>query len=213
MRISVFIDCENIIANHSQQIFSFLRETGKVVLCQGYADFANPFYRGWQEPLITAGSRSIHVFHNTKDSADREILIDSTECAIKERKIDAICIVSNDGIYSSPKRVFHKYEKRFLVIGTNVANRALEDAADTFMLLEGTDPRSSTPEEVIDEMISNNGGMMRLSDLGNAVWGLLPNYKVMGFRNMMEYIASLGFPIEQDTTYDPPIAWVRNLPK
>lgn len=25
--------------------------------------------------------------------------------------------------------------------------------------------------------------------------------------------ASLGFPIEQDDTYCPPIAWVKNLPK
>lgn len=211
MKIAAFIDCENIPAMYAEQILTTLTGEGDVVLCQGYADFTNPFYRGWQDSFARIGGRAIQVFHNTKDGADGEILIDATVCAIQEPFLDAVCIVSNDGIYHALKRVLHKHGKKLYVVGTTLASRVLEDAADTFTRLEGDDPRATAPEDIVAEVIARNGGQMRLSELGNSVWGLLPNYKALGFKGMREYIASLGFDIVADTSFDPPIDWVQGL--
>ena len=211
MNIAAFIDCENIHREYADQIFDELAKKGDLIYCNGYGDFANPYHLNWRDPLMRHGVRSVQVFHNTKDGADSEILIDATECAITDKKIDAIVIVSNDGIYHTLKRILHKYDKKFYVIGTSFANQVLIDSSDSFERIEkaGFD---EGPKEALISIVARNSGKMRLAELGNEARGLIPDYRSIGFRNLSDYVASLGgFLISEDNGFFPPVSWVELL--
>jgi len=193
MNIAAYVDCENIHYDYAPQLFEALANRGKVVLCNGYADFSNPFHAGWRDRLIENRMRAIQVFHSTKDGSDAEILIDVTMDAIKMPKVDCFCVVSNDGIYSALARPLKLFSKTFLVLGTHRTNQALVNACDIFQKLEKRDAAiEDTPEYFIDAAIERaGGGKVLFSRLGIELSCLGFNIREWGHENLIDLITSL----------------------
>jgi hypothetical protein len=198
MKIAVYVDCENIHHDYASQLFEYLSGQGKIVLCNGYADFSNSFYLGWKQRLIENKMRAIQVFHNTKDGADAEIIIDMTLDSMKYVKADCFCVVSNDGIYSCLARPIHLNNKMFMAIGTHATNKTLSNACDIFKKLENRKPENKSvykPDgsEFIDDAIDRaGGGRVILSRLGIELSCLGFNVREYGYERLIDFIDSLG---------------------
>jgi uncharacterized LabA/DUF88 family protein len=190
MKIAAYVDCENIHYDYAPQLFEALESRGKVVLCNGYADFSNPFHIGWKDRLFENKMRAIQVFPSTKDGSDAEILVDVTMDAIKIPDIDCFCVVSNDGIYSALARPLKLFSKTFLVLGTHRTHTALINACDIFQKLDKRG--GDTPEGFIDAAIERaGGGKILFSRLGIELGFLGFNLRDWGHEKLIDLIASL----------------------
>lgn len=199
MRIAVYIDCENIHSDYIDQAFCKLKDMGEIVRATGYCDFSNPFYIGYQDVLLAHRIRGVQVFHNTKDGADAEIIIDSLTDAITCDDIDAICIISGDGIYGALGRAIRERGKQFIGVGKANASRAFVVSCDTFIRLSFIKNPKGVPLEEINSAIESLGGNPRLSLLGLKLQttGFTP--KKYGYLRMIDLFQNIqGYTLTQD---------------
>jgi hypothetical protein len=125
--------------------------------------------------------------------------------AITKPGIDALCIVSKDGIYGSLGRIIHECGKTFIGIGGRPRSTVLDNACDIYINLvnmyNGIElSRELTPEEKIDNAIEKlGGGCVRLSSVGIELSAKGFNIREYGHCKLMELIESLGcYTITQD---------------
>lgn len=197
MNIIMYIDCENIHSDYADQLFEKVAKLGPIVSCTGYADFSNPLHCYWRGPLLRAKARAVQVFHNSKDGADAEILIDVTLDALRKPGVDALCVVSRDGIYSSLARVVRESGKTFIGAGGVPASRAFIDSCDIYIDLVnlGRDnkPSGTSAAEMIDQAIeSGGGGRVLLSEVGQRLSSMGFNVRDYGCFKLVEVIDQIG---------------------
>lgn len=208
MTISVYIDCENIYPVYAEQLFEKLANVGTVVSATGYADFSTRDCADWQAPLFKHKARAVQTFHNTKDGADAEILID----VVSGTTADAVCIVSRDGIYSALARVVRATGKTFIVVGSTPTSAALMTVADIYIPLEHMDVpvrEVLPPKEAINAAINAlGGGRVLMADLGNELIKQRFCVQEQGFAKLIDLIYSLGGYIITTGENNPLEKWI-----
>ena len=115
LKIAVFFDAENINPKYIPAIISELEKFGMVLFQRAYADWTLPNMQGnnWKDLISKTPITVYQQFHNgEKQVADKSIIMDAVELAIKQDNINAITIVSSDnGFYPLALRLreFKKY--------------------------------------------------------------------------------------------------------
>lgn len=206
MTIAVYIDCENIWPVYADQVFEKIANIGTVVAASGYADFSLATHTVWRDPLFKHKVRAIQTFHNTKDGADAEIIIDVVSGL--SMNVDAVCIVSRDGIYSALARVVRNAGKRFIIAGSIHINPALVDVADIYIPLENED-ELIPPKEAINAAINAlGGGRVLMADLGNELIKRHFCVQDQGFTKLIDMVYSLGGYIITTGENNPLEKWI-----
>ena len=101
-KTAILFDAENVSYQHVDQVVELAKVHGKPIL-RAYADFSRPHTKGWQEPALKHGIRTIHQFsYNSKNSSSDFLMMHDAFKLIHSGKIDTFVIVTNDSDFVTP---------------------------------------------------------------------------------------------------------------
>src|SRR5690606_6493632 len=144
-RVAMFIDFENLVygvENNDavrneepdldvdiQRLVRFVRDEGRLVLAQAYADWSRASVRQHQRELYVQGIETVHVFgrrhgNEVKNAVDVALAVDGVR-SLYEREFDTFVLISGDRDFLPLLRVVREHARR--IIGVSVRESASKD--------------------------------------------------------------------------------------
>ncbi|MET4694773.1 NYN domain-containing protein [Endozoicomonas lisbonensis] len=166
-KTAILFDAENISWQHVEQVLSLASIHGKPIL-RAYADFSRPETKGWQEPALTHGIRTIHQFsYNSKNSSSDFLMMHDAFKLIHSGKIDTFVIVTNDSDFITPIQLLRQSGAYVHGMGNHGrAQKLLVQCCNQFSWLGLSDLASDKecsgiPDSVVNKILKAYAGMSK----------------------------------------------------
>ena len=132
-QIALFIDAENVPAQHMDDVMATLQQQGEIVIKRIYANWSKPQVQGWRDAIVLHGLTSIHQFDHVvgKNASDISICIDAIETCFK-KKIDIFCVVTSDSDFTPLCLRLREYGKQVIGMGNMNSSKSLVNACNSF---------------------------------------------------------------------------------
>jgi len=118
-KVAVFIDAENVSAQHIDNILSEASNYGDVIIKRVFADWSSPLMKSWVEKISLQSLKPEQQFSAIKGKNSSDIsLIVSVLTALFEKSIDVFCLVSNDSDFTRLVQELREREKTVVGFGT-----------------------------------------------------------------------------------------------
>ncbi|KEQ17584.1 NYN domain-containing protein [Endozoicomonas numazuensis] len=102
VRSAILFDAENISYRFVEKAIKLAKPYGKPIL-RAYADFSRQHLKGWEQPTLKHGIRTIHQFsYDSKNSSSDFLMMHDAFKLIHSGKIDTFVIVTNDSDFITP---------------------------------------------------------------------------------------------------------------
>ncbi|MGI9279607.1 MAG: NYN domain-containing protein [Endozoicomonas sp.] len=102
VRTAILFDAENISYRFAEKAIELAKPYGKPIL-RAYADFSRQHLKGWEQPALKHGIRTIHQFsYDNKNSSSDFLMMHDAFKLIHSGKIDTFVIVTNDSDFITP---------------------------------------------------------------------------------------------------------------
>jgi len=238
-RFAVFFDGDNISSEYLDAIMTEIVKKGDVIIKRVYGDFTTPNMKSWKEKVFDSPIRVFQQFRNGPNATDNTIIMDSIELAIKNKNINAFCIVSTDfGYYSLALRL-RENGKHVLGIGREKTKSIWQNSCNEYVTIENILKGNELLEEK-QKNVSNNesiksieagldvieyglfnsrintDGWISFSDFGLTIRMKYPNFDPRSYmcNNLLQLIKK--FPDDLEIKSDdcfPPNYWLRDKEK
>jgi uncharacterized LabA/DUF88 family protein len=232
-RFAVFFDGDNISSEYLDAIMTEIAKKGDVIIKRVYGDFTTPNMKSWKEKVFDSPIRVFQQFRNGPNATDNTIIMDSIELAIKNKNINAFCIVSTDfGYYSLALRL-RENGKHVLGIGRENSKSIWQNSCNEFVTIEnifkGKELEKQKNESIksIEDGLDvieyglfnsriNTDGWISFSDFGFTIRTKYPNFDPRSYmcNNLLQLIRK--FPDDLEIKSDdcfPPNYWLRDKEK
>lgn len=101
-KTAILFDAENISYRHVESVVERAKIHGKPIL-RAYADFSKPQTKGWEQPALKYGIRTIHQFsYDGKNSSSDFLMMHDAFKLMHSGKIDTFVIVTCDKDFITP---------------------------------------------------------------------------------------------------------------
>jgi len=118
-KVAVFIDAENVSAQHIDNILSEASNYGDVIIKRVFADWSSQLMKSWIEKISSQSLKPEQQFSAVKGKNASDIsLIVSVLTALFEKNIDVFCLVSNDSDFTRLVQELREREKTVVGFGT-----------------------------------------------------------------------------------------------
>lgn len=119
--VAVYIDCENINHHDYQFIEKEIRQYGRIIVCNLYADWQQEDMKQWSKVAIANGLRTIQCDKiSGKNSVDLRMAVDLTCFSYERTHVNTYVVVTTDSDFRHV--IFPLREKNKIVIGIGYAN-------------------------------------------------------------------------------------------
>ena len=146
--IAIFIDGDNISAQHYEAIVNDLKQEGRILLQRVYADFSKPS-TNWQQIIMDNGMEAIQTYRIAKkESTDNALIVDCMDTLYNVTTIQKYVIVSSDSDFSSLATKIRLRGLFCIGIGYQHTPLKLRNNCDKFILIEPLVERSVPPSEI-----------------------------------------------------------------
>lgn len=126
--ISLYIDAENVGAQHADRIMNLVKEKGKVVEKNYYNRQKDNSTVHWKEAAKKYKLKNISMYGKPeKDKIDKKIKKDIRKTLANEA-VDIICLVTSDGGYEDIVKEVKRFGKEIIVMGEEKAPTCLRKA-------------------------------------------------------------------------------------
>lgn len=126
--ISLYIDAENVGAQHADRIMNLVKEKGKVVEKNYYNRQKDNSTVHWKETAKKYKLKNISMYGKPeKDKIDKKIKKDIRKTLANEA-VDIICLVTSDGGYEDIVKEVKRFGKEIIVMGEEKAPTCLRKA-------------------------------------------------------------------------------------
>ena len=207
--VAVLFDAENISPCSTSMVVEQAMQYGVKPILRAYADFSRGHTKGWEQPALKYGIRTIHQFsyRSGNSSSDFLMMYDAFKL-LHSGKVGIFLVVTNDGDFITPIQLIRQsggYVHGFSDRGK--AKNELARACDTFSFIscgsqvpmeqEHEQEGNTIPAPVIRELIQvceqldPQNGWIPLSQVGQHARIPLrgANYR---FRNLSRLIRACG---------------------
>ena len=146
--IAIFIDGDNISAQHYEAIVNDLKQEGRILLQRVYADFSKPS-TNWQQIIMDNGMEAIQTYRIAKkESTDNALIVDCMDTLYNVTTIQKYVIVSSDSDFSSLATKIRLRGLFCIGIGYQHTPLKLRNNCDKFILIEPLVERSVPHSEL-----------------------------------------------------------------
>lgn len=185
LNFAVLVDAENMPASDYIAVLNEVEANGAVAIKWIYADWTNQHQKNWKEALHETASKPKQQFHYGKDAADHALVMDAIEITNNNHRINAVCIVSSDGGFSSVAQRIREYGIHVMAIGNRNTPERFRKACHNFVFIDN-----------LSHEVEKNP-----SDLDSL---LLSAYHRCSDKNEPVYLGDMGTMIKQiDSSFDP----------
>ncbi len=126
----VFIDAENVSADHCPGIIGQSRSIGEIYEIRYYARQNDPSTAAWKEPARAYGIKPILMCGEAEhNKIDNKIMKDIRRIVNTNKSIDIFCIASRDGDYTAITQELRKLKKIVVILATKNTSGRLKNAA------------------------------------------------------------------------------------
>ncbi len=137
--VAVLFDAENISPRSTSMVVEQARQYGVKPILRAYADFSRGHTKGWEQPALKYGIRTIHQFsyRSGNSSSDFLMMYDAFKL-LHSGKVGIFLVVTNDGDFLTPIQLIRQsggYVHGFADRG-KVKNELVR-ACDTFSFIPG----------------------------------------------------------------------------
>jgi len=130
-RVAVFIDAENVSAEHAEKILLEAAGYGDVIIKRIFADWSSPQMHSWKAKVPHLSLLANQQFPAVKGKNASDIsLIVSVLTTLFEKNIDVFCLVSSDSDFTRLVQELREREK--LVIGFGMQKTAVPAFVNSF---------------------------------------------------------------------------------
>ncbi|HNZ41633.1 MAG TPA: NYN domain-containing protein, partial [Clostridia bacterium] len=211
-RFAVLIDAENVSEKYIKYIFDELAKSGTITYKRIYGDWTRPELSSWKKILLDYSITPIQQYGYTtgKNATDSAMIIDAMDI-LYDDNVEGFCIVSSDSDFTrlatrlreAGKYVVGMGEKKtpapFIascnqfkyleILGQEENNNKQKDMEDSITPLE----KVIKAIETIADDISDDDGWSPLSDVGNILSKMFPDFDVRnyGFSKLTPFVSSL----------------------
>lgn len=136
-QVAVFFDMENLVIGAQRELPSLgqqavparalkllCQQRGSATIRRAYADWGQPQFAPYQEPLALNGIALIQVKRfgaQQKNAADIRMAVDAMEALITHPEIGTFVLVAGDGDYSPLVQRLREYGKTVIGVGTEAS--------------------------------------------------------------------------------------------
>lgn len=154
--IAMFIDCDNVSAKYTENIFDDLSQYGTVNIRKAYGNWKDPKLVGWENILQDYNIQPIQQFAYTqnKNASDIAIVIDVLD-ALYTKNIDAIALLTSDSDFTPIVTRVLADGKTVFGYGEEKTPKALVNACSQFIFME----KFNTLNETSDNLKNNYQGI------------------------------------------------------
>ena len=211
-RIALLIDSDNVSAKYLDFILDKVNEEGITTYKRIYGDWTRPELSSWKKILLDYSITPIQQYGYTtgKNATDSAMIIDAMDI-LYDDNVEGFCIVSSDSDFTrlatrlreAGKYVVGMGEKKtpapFIascnqfkyleILGQEENNNKQKDMEDSITPLE----KVIKAIETIADDISDDDGWSPLSDVGNILSKMFPDFDVRnyGFSKLTPFVSSL----------------------
>lgn len=126
----VFIDAENISADHCAKIVGQSTSIGEIAEIRYYARQNDPSTSAWKSSAKTYGIKPILLCGEAKhNKIDNKIIKDIRHVINTNKSIDVFCIASRDGDYTKIAQELRSIKKKVVVLATKNTSEKLKSVA------------------------------------------------------------------------------------
>jgi len=199
---ALLIDSDNVSAKYIQGIMNELTSRhGQVTYRRIYGDWTSNQMGKWKDVLAEYSLTPMQQFANTKgkNATDSFLIIDAMDI-LYEGKVEGFCVVSSDGDFTRLASRLRDAGMMVVGMGEQKTPRSFRNACSVFTGLEllietdeqeqpqakpsentvGKREISSAIVDIINEN-SGQGDMASLSEIGNRLVGIYPDFDVRSF--------------------------------
>jgi len=132
--IALFLDCENISADHIVEIYQKLSAYGQIVVSRAYANWSRDKHSAWRGACVAHTIELIHPITAMKNAADIRITIDVMK-VMEMPQIEIIALVSSDSDFTGLAIEGQSRGITMIGIGEKHAPQMLRHAYAEFIIL------------------------------------------------------------------------------
>ena len=126
----VFIDAENISADHCSQIIGQSKSIGDIAEIRYYARQNDPSTAAWKSSAKAHGIKPILMCGEANhNKIDNKIIKDIRHVINTNKSIDVFCIASRDGDYTAIAQELRHMKKKVVVLATKNTTEKLKSVA------------------------------------------------------------------------------------
>lgn len=135
--VAVYIDCENICYKDFEYINKEIRNYGRMIVCNLYADWRSDDMKNWCKVASTYGLNSIQCDKiKGKNSVDIKIAVDLTCFSYERDHVQNYFIVTTDSDFRHVIFPLREKNKMVYCIGYAKVNAALTGICDKYIKIE-----------------------------------------------------------------------------
>ncbi len=145
-KTAILFDAENISFRFADEAIALAKRYGKPII-RAYADFSRSHIKGWEEPALRHGIRTIHQFsYDGKNSSSDFLMMHDAFKLAHSGKINTFVIVTNDNDFITPIQLLRQSGTFVLGIGnTGKCSELLIQSCNEFSLLNEPDKIQPSP--------------------------------------------------------------------
>jgi uncharacterized protein (TIGR00288 family) len=196
-KVAVFIDAENISAEHAEKILGEASNYGDVIIKRVFADWSNQQMKTWKDTTIKFSLKPEQQFTPVKGKNASDIsLIVSVLTTLFEKEIDVFCLCSSDSDFIRLVQELREREKLVVGFGTEQTVPAFVNSFSEFIYLEKIAAKANClPKEkltalkdTIENLISQHG-KASYSSIGTEMKNKFADFipKNYGCKNLSEF--------------------------
>ncbi len=135
-RIAVFIDAENIAANHADALFAEIAKRGEISFCRAYGDFTAERMKAWESKIKAHNISSFQQdsISNYKNAADIALVIGAMDI-LHWKRAERFFIVSNDGDFTPLAKRIMAFGHEVIGFGSGNPSKAFVSECDDYVSL------------------------------------------------------------------------------
>lgn len=152
--VALFIDADNISAQHHHAIISTAKNYGTLTIKRVYTNWTKETPQLWKNPCIQYGLTAVQQFDHLsgKNASDMAISVDIME-VLFNKAIDVFCVVTSDSDFTPVCLKLQEYGKTVIGIGNKNASKSLINACHEFHYLT---KEEQTPPLVLSNPVNQH---------------------------------------------------------
>lgn len=199
-KFALLIDSDNVSARYISAIMNELSTRhGQVTYRRIYGDWTSSQMSKWRDVITEYSLTPMQQFPNTKgkNATDSFLIIDAMDI-LYEGKVQGFCIVSSDSDFTRLASRLRDAGMAVVGMGEQKTPRSFRNACTVFTaleLLDGTEDdskakrsrsdasitKSEISSAIVDIINESSGNQVQLSDIGNRLVAIYPDFDVRSF--------------------------------
>ena len=162
-RTAILFDAENISYRFADKAIELAKPYGKPIL-RAYADFSRQHIKGWEQPALKHGIRTIHQFsYDSKNSSSDFLMMHDAFKLTHSGKIDTFVIVTNDSDFITPIQLLRQSGAFVHGLGNiEKCSELLTSSCNQFDFLDTEPKQAKTPlvsKKITKQLVSTYQSM------------------------------------------------------